>query len=339
MQAAIIEDNLRIIRYRDAALEDCENNDASNDQRQTIINVVNVATLLMEGAQVSETKILLALTGASNCAHISQSAIDNLTHAISSIENVSTAVRVATVNAKRLGDARIRRSEMHLDRTQQTRTPVKTPLYDTLHGCGALFLRGVFKRDCKTIEDIWCERLALENDETESHEVKYDKLPVMFTGLVNWPKRTNLSCNWCHRDCNSLPWFEPCSIEPVRDETVGSFMSREDLATVRNTNKHSIITRGVFCNAHCVAAWVIVDTKIKSLLKNKMSMLEYVYTIMTNGKVLKPILPSPSPLIMQRYGGNTSDEEYQRSVNRLSQSSKVKIHEENFRRLCSSYLD
>ena len=54
---------------------------------------------------------------------------------------------------------------------------------------GVLFLQGVFKKDCKRMEDMFREKIIVEN--TNDRETKlYDKIPVIFTSLNDWFKST-----------------------------------------------------------------------------------------------------------------------------------------------------
>ena len=52
---------------------------------------------------------------------------------------------------------------------------------------GILFLQGVFKKDCKRVEDFFHERL-LHDGSTENK--MYDKIPLVFTGIDAWIKNT-----------------------------------------------------------------------------------------------------------------------------------------------------
>lgn len=87
---------------------------------------------------------------------------------------------------------------------------------------GVLFLQGVFKKDCKKMEDMFHDRLMFDNTINKDTKV-YDKIPVSFTSLDDWLKSTNITCWYCHRTFKNRPWFEPLSIEPV-SESVSSTM-------------------------------------------------------------------------------------------------------------------
>ena len=77
---------------------------------------------------------------------------------------------------------------------------------------GILFLQGVFKKDCKRVEDFFHERLL---HDTSAENKMYDKIPLVFTGINNWIKSTNLLCWNCSRCFKGRPWFEPQSIDPL----------------------------------------------------------------------------------------------------------------------------
>lgn len=180
---------------------------------------------------------------------------------------------------------------------------------------GVLFLQGIHKKDCKKIEDFFQDRLLL-NDIEQKNIIIYDKLPSIFTGVKTWPERTNLSCNWCCRVCNSFPWFEPQSIEPLSLGTIGT-ISKIDLKNKHNYKSFSIIPKGVFCCTTCVSANIHRDNSIISDRHNKLEMLKFLYEIVTGLSILE-ILPSPHPSEMEKYGGNLSETDYQKKINDLS---------------------
>lgn len=246
---------------------------------------------------------------------------------------------------------------------------IKNNTYD-----GILFLRGVFKTECRRMEDMFQDRLMTEN--TVTQEVKiYDKLPVKFTTLTQWPKSTNLACWWCHRTHKNRPWFEPQSIEPTNDGpvgdvfqitkkafvgsastgdvfkiTTGNMPSNKNIPTklkniliVGSANESpsyiksvSISTHGSFCCENCVVAYIIKHTKDISERHNKISMLKYVYEIF-NGKSIPDIQPSPSPTDMVQYGGHLTPVEYQQKIDSLDVAYMRELEDNSFTSICTLY--
>lgn len=177
---------------------------------------------------------------------------------------------------------------------------------------GALFLQGVFKKDCKCIEDMFQEKIFQEK--TPGHV--YDKIPAIFNSIANWPKTTNLLCWFCNRSFKSVPWFEPQSIEPAIEQSDGKILSGADLHKSKPVKTLSIIPHGNFCSCNCVRAHIDLHTVDMSEKINKISMLGYLYELFT-GKSIDEIQPAPHPSIMIQYGGSISPQEYQEKLNNL----------------------
>ena len=75
----------------------------------------------------------------------------------------------------------------------------------------SLFLRGIYKKDYKKIEEIFHERLY---NEIQQKNIKlYDKIPQYFNSVKKWIKHTNISCWYCSNNIKHVPKFVPKSIE------------------------------------------------------------------------------------------------------------------------------
>ena len=59
---------------------------------------------------------------------------------------------------------------------------------------GVLFLEGVFKTDVIKLEDEFENRMFDDIEVVDT--VVYDKQPREFSGIENWPTKTNLMCNF-----------------------------------------------------------------------------------------------------------------------------------------------
>jgi len=202
---------------------------------------------------------------------------------------------------------------------------IKTRILD-----GVLFLQGVFKKDYRKIEDIFQDRLM--GDITNETKI-YDKLPVIFTSLQTWPKSTNLKCWNCSLGFKTRPWFEPQSIEPISEGTIGNLPCQTTTSIKKSI---SVPTKGCFCSANCVAAYISLHTKSLSEQHNKMSMLKYIYEIFT-GKLPTYIHPSPSPTELIQYGGDITESEYRQKIEALDVTYKRELEENNFSNICQVY--
>jgi hypothetical protein len=206
-----------------------------------------------------------------------------------------------------------------------------------LNSCGGvLFLQGVFKRDCKRMEEIFQDRLMHDTVPIQESKI-YDKIPVNFTSILLWPKYTNLLCWFCNRSFRNRSWFEPQSIEPISEGHVGKLLSCDEIKNSVNVKGVSIVTLGVFCTCNCVRAYIDLYTKDLSERLNKIAMLKFVYELY-NGKCIPDIQPSPSPTCMVHYGGNITPIEYQKKIDQLDISYIHELEDNNFANICSIYL-
>lgn len=195
---------------------------------------------------------------------------------------------------------------------------------------GVLYLEGVFKSDGDNLNNYWSEKL-LHTPDTKM----YDKLPLLFTTIEEWPKKTNLLCWACTRSIKSRPWFEPQSIDPRGKGPSGVVISGDKLK--RNITKvydYNIGVRGSFCSAHCVMRYILDRTKDLSERINKIAMLRIVYEIFT-GKPIIDIVPSPPHYELQQYGGTLSDPEFQKKIDNLNISEESA----NFAANCKEFIN
>ena len=205
---------------------------------------------------------------------------------------------------------------------------------------GILFLRGVYKKDCKSFEDIFQDRLM--HDEFPESETKcikvYDEIPIKFTSLESWKKKSNNKCWRCHRNFETRPWFEPQSIEPVSHGKVGNFIPKKSMKKVNDERNVSIVARGNFCSPNCVCANIHLHTKTLEERLNKIDMLKYVYEIFT-GRAITDIQPSPNPTIMKAYNGiGITENEYQNLIDNLDAEYSADANDNDFNNMYHLYI-
>ena len=199
---------------------------------------------------------------------------------------------------------------------------------------GILFLQGVFKKDCKRVEDFFHERL-LHDGSTENK--MYDKIPLVFTGIDAWIKNTNLLCWVCSRAFKTMPWFEPQSIDPLCSGRIGVFLDSQQIKINERNKKFCINIKGNFCSPNCVMRNILTNTKDLSERHNKISMLKFVYELFTGIKIYN-IEPSPMHTDMIQYGGFMTMHEYQKKIEEIS-NNYLKVEDENFVNNAKQHID
>ena len=201
---------------------------------------------------------------------------------------------------------------------------------------GVLFIQGVFKKDCKRMEDMFQDKLILESTTRQEAKV-YDKIPVIFTNLDDWPKTTNLKCWRCSRTHKNRPWFEARSIEPISEMSDGRVLTYGELQKSVNKKKISIGVHGVFCTCNCARAYIDKHTTDYAERLNKRAMLLYLYEIFT-GKSIPDIQPSPEPTEMIEYGGDLTATEYGQKIDSLDTAYIRELEDNNFASICNIYI-
>jgi hypothetical protein len=197
-----------------------------------------------------------------------------------------------------------------------------------------LFLQGVYKKDCKRMEDMFREKI-IEN--TQVQETIYDKIPVVYSSIDDWPRTINLCCWFCNRHFKTRPWFEPQSIEPVNEISDGRILDSSSLRSIMYKKQTSIVVKGVFCTCNCVRAYIELHTNDYADKLNKIQMLKYIYEQFT-GKSIPDIQPSPHPTEMQQYGGKLTSSEYQQKIESLDYAYMRELEDNNFASICNIYL-
>jgi hypothetical protein len=187
----------------------------------------------------------------------------------------------------------------------------------------SLFLKGIYKKNYKKIEEIFHERLC---NEIQQKNIKiYDKIPQYFTSLNKWIKQTNISCWYCSNQIKNIPNFVPKTIE---------------LKNIKSENEkiYNISTEGLFCSFNCAQSY-IDECYSKDMYDhiNKTNMLLFVYYIFNN-KLISYINPSPSKYKMVHFGGNMTVQEYENEILSLDLNQQKEIEDINFSILCESYI-
>jgi hypothetical protein len=187
----------------------------------------------------------------------------------------------------------------------------------------SLFLRGIYKKDYKKIEEIFHERLC---NEIQQKNIKmYDKIPQYFTNINKWIKQTNISCWYCYNQIKSIPKFIPKTIETK------NFNSEEEKI-------YNISVEGLFCSFNCAQAY-IDECYSKDIYDhiNKTNMLLFLYYLFNN-KIISYIKPALSKFKMTQFGGNLTQQEYENEILQMDSNQQKEIEDINFSILCESYI-
>jgi hypothetical protein len=167
-----------------------------------------------------------------------------------------------------------------------------------------LFIKGVFIKDCIPDDDIFERQIIEQLNYSDTCIEIYNKIPLIFTGLESWPKKTNLNCWHCDLKFDSIPIFIPKIIDtnPV-------------------ANGFNISTFGCFCSFSCALSYNnLYNTKICENIHVK-DMLLFLYKIF-NKKSIKEIFQSPSKFQMKQYGGILEPIQYKNSIIKLKEIMK-----------------
>jgi hypothetical protein len=194
----------------------------------------------------------------------------------------------------------------------------------------SLFLRGIYKKDYKKIEEIFHERLY---NEIQQKNIKiYDKIPQYFHTMNKWIKHTNIACWYCSNNIKHVPKFIPKSIEI-------KYNNEKDIKNKSNDDKiYNISVEGLFCSFNCAQSY-IDEHYSKDIYEhiNKTNMLLFLYYVF-NDKIISFIKPSPSKYKMVHYGGIMTSQEYECEVLTLDINQQREIEDINFSILCETYI-
>ena len=169
------------------------------------------------------------------------------------------------------------------------------------------------------IKDLFLKDISLNNNNrgeiiTKIENMKYEKLPSIFTDIKYWPKKTNLVCWHCSLSFTDIPVFIPTIIEPV------IFKNKN--------NEHSITVYGVFC---CFGdAFEFVKNSNWSLTERieACNKLKYLYKIFYNIKYEEKC-NYPSIYSMIQYGGDLTINQYKKIINDHRNKIEINYFEKN----------
>ena len=144
-----------------------------------------------------------------------------------------------------------------------------------------LIIKGVFLSDLNAKPKPIITRLM----PTDTIKV-YNDLPREFTGISDWPKRTNLKCWHCDKIPEDYPRFLP--VCPQRNQ---------------NDDKFHCGTKGVFHSWNCVAAYI--DAYVPASERREARQLLCFVESIFSGRRRIVIPAAPARTDMREYSGDT----------------------------------
>jgi len=157
-----------------------------------------------------------------------------------------------------------------------------------------IFLKGVFIKDISTtMEDIFYDNLNESIVKVDA--IKYDKIPRKFLNKKTWLLQTNLHCYMCDLQYNTVPIPVVINMKIVGNEP------------------HFDVS-ALCCNFSCAMSLI----NITSFKKWEMEQNLYTVSEILTGKRISFIEESPSKYIMNKYGGDKSEEQYKELLKELN---------------------
>lgn len=173
-------------------------------------------------------------------------------------------------------------------------------LLNTYEHPNILFLRGCFLDDCESIEDMFDERImrsVADENCAISDSIIYDDIPLVFTSVDKWIKKTNLKCWTCDCTFHTVPIFVPNTMEISKD-------------VYPQIVKMDVI--GNFCAWTCASYWIHLHYT-RDEKWEKLKMLNHLYKLFTN-KSVNYIEKSPQKTCMVQYGGHVTVSKYKEMI-------------------------
>jgi hypothetical protein len=173
-----------------------------------------------------------------------------------------------------------------------------------------LSLKGITRKDIPDVDAMFDQKVMedLVSEEAPVELLPPDKIPSHFTDIEKWPKETNLCCHSCCFTFVGPPLFVPKGINHHGDN-----------------NQLEISVEGNFCSFSC--AQIYIDEKYPPHTYyakhwNICNMLRFVYSLFT-GRQVAHILPAPSKLLLRKYGGTMTEDQFWENMRELEQDMRA----------------
>lgn len=183
-----------------------------------------------------------------------------------------------------------------------------------------LRLIGITLADYVPVEDMADGRLLHPGTEAGSSPedsdlvsettLPLDKIPRVFTGLEDWPHRTNLLCWSCGFSFDDSPKFE---VTFVREGEKGGI---------------EFGVRGNMCTFNCVEAWIETqygahaNSEKRWRAQDNLCLAYFMFT----GRRVSRIKPAPSRTELRQYGGELDEDAFWAKLRELDPVAGLRDH-------------
>lgn len=157
-----------------------------------------------------------------------------------------------------------------------------------------LHLKGVSLSDIITMEDLFNDKMSIQEAAVADVAEECDKIKPVFTSIEEWPSTNNIRCWFCTLKFKSIPWFI------IMSETINKTFN----------------VKGNFCSSGCLTGYVQANFSKREHFDIYHN-IGKVYTIIT-GKKNNNIIPSPSIYNLEMYGGSMSMQKYKQELEKIN---------------------
>ena len=175
-----------------------------------------------------------------------------------------------------------------------------------------LHLSGITLSDYVPVEDLFDEKVleGAAREELPLDPLPYDKIPVVFTGLDDWPSSTNLLCWACPFSFDGPPRFAPTYIRQGE------------------RGRTEVGVEGNFCTFNCAARYIDTMYPPQAFPQKHWRMTDNLCTVyqMFTGRRVSHVPAAPSKTELRMFGGTLSEDQFWGAMRRLDQDHGLRDH-------------
>ena len=175
-----------------------------------------------------------------------------------------------------------------------------------------LHLSGITLSDYVPVEDLFDEKVleGAAREELPLDPLPYDKIPVVFTGLDDWPSSTNLLCWACPFSFDGPPRFAPTYIRQGE------------------RGRTEVGVEGNFCTFNCAARYIDTMYPPQAFPQKHWRMTDNLCTVyqMFTGRRVSHVPAAPSKTELRMFGGTLSEDQFWGAMRRLDQDPGLRDH-------------
>lgn len=171
-------------------------------------------------------------------------------------------------------------------------------------------LENVIRGDYDPDIPILYAKLTMSPDEFKNFDITF----VSGNAIKVWSSSQSSThcglCEWCHTEFNGKVYGIPIHIDNklIDKSTNSKYLAQEILKTygIKTINISSI---GCFCSFQCAYA-SLLNMSHKHFVENQEESIKILKLLFLNKFPNTELYPTPSPLLLTKYGGPLSEEEY-----------------------------